>query len=82
MVPVEKIREIAEKKHRDGMSWTDMAKKLGWTTTHGDSSRLKKVLGIQPFISHGRRKHREYVLPRTAKAICEVLGIDFTDVDL
>ncbi len=83
-IPVQPLREILLRRYSEGETWSSMARRLGWTNpvprnknwTKSDSTRLKRLIGIVQYESHGQYKIRETIKYDTALRVCEALDID------
>lgn len=60
-----------------GLTATEVAERCGWLQRgNADTSRVKRVLGILPESSNGRRYHRREVGSDTAALVAGALGLD------
>lgn len=90
-VPVAPFRErFLELEARGEITPAQLAKHLGWTHhkwsgNWGDTSRVKRTLGLKPHAS-GRPSQRNYyrtmVRVETAAKLCDALGLDPWEVGL
>lgn len=63
-----------------GMSYCELARRLGWYRTIPDASKLKQVLGVTRWKRD--RPHQKRVHYETALALCRALDMDPVDFGL
>ena len=84
-VPVDVIREYVERAMENGATAAELAVRAGFLrpTGNGDSTRLKRYVGLKPATDGGGRKaYRQTLTYPVAARLCEALDIDPVEAGL
>jgi hypothetical protein len=87
LIPNEIIRKAVK---RSGISTAEIAWRLGWVEParrgcayiRADGNRVKRRLGMNPYIDRHGSRYSAMMQERTALKILEAIGIDPVDIDL
>lgn len=91
-IDVTPFKEAALHKFNQGESWSNMCRRVEWTTYNKtkrpDTTRIQRVLGIKPSVTSKSKKVKEYTYYaktmsyKQALVVCHALDVDPVDFGL